>query len=762
MSAVGSWNVAIATPAGAQAMTLHIDRDESGRFGGRIESAMGSFDVQGESTKESLRWDMPVKKPLPMTVTFAVQLSGDAMTGTAKLGFLGKSAVTGTRYASDPQSSAVAIDAEDEIGPITGDFVDPQFHEAYIAIDEWRDAPVRHRYVHGGFVGTDARFSIYFPPPDQYERRFFHNTYPMIIDSDIGPFPIQFDVAVGNLGFTIDSGAYYLQTNLGGKDRAPPADPAIAAYRVNAAAAKFSRRLAAEMYGAHRPYGYLFGGSGGSYQVMGSAEHTDGVWDGFLPYVLGTPYAIPSMFTVRQHALRVLRKRNTLPEINDALDPGGSGDPYATLNGEEAATLRETTRLGYPLRAFWDHETITSGYFSNVAPITPMLDPTYVGDFWSKPGYLGTDPDAGLAEERFTFDTIVAQARAIPVVDRFAREIILAETPEWNIRDSHLVVLDGKLAGQSVPIGHVDGKAIGFALAANPDLINGLKPGDRISIDNSWALAMQTYHRHQVPPASENLYAWDQYRDDAGDPIYPQRDVHIGPVASSHSAGRMYGGKVTGKVLVIACLLDIDALPWQADWYRARVKAEMGERFDDNFAIWFIDNANHENPLSQAANARIVNYAGALQQGLRDLADWVENGVRPANTSYEMVETQVELPETAEERGGIQPVVTLVANGAQRAEVTVGEVVQFEAMGTVPSGAGQIVSAEWDFVAAGDYPESARIDTPSDNMSVTASHAYTQPGTYFPVVRVASHRTGDQTTPYARVLNLARARVVVR
>ncbi len=34
-------------------------------------------------------------------------------------------------------------------------------------------------------------------------------------------------------------------------------------------------------------------------------------------------------------------------------------------------------------------------------------------------------------------------------------------------------------------------------------------------------------------------------------------------------------------------------------------------------------------------------------------------------------------------------------------------------------------------------------------------------GTHFPVVRLAAHRDGDLTTPYARLQNLARARVVV-
>src|SRR5205823_5831231 len=52
------------------------------------------------------------------------------------------------------------------------DVTDPFFGPAFIDIDEWRDAPVRHRYVHGGFEGTDTRFSVYFPPPEQYGGRF--------------------------------------------------------------------------------------------------------------------------------------------------------------------------------------------------------------------------------------------------------------------------------------------------------------------------------------------------------------------------------------------------------------------------------------------------------------------------------------------------------------------------------------------------------------------------------------------------------------
>jgi hypothetical protein len=90
---------------------------------------------------------------------------------------------------------------------VTGDSIDPDFAEPFVEIDEERSEPLPHRYVHGGFTGTNARFSFYFPPPEQYQGRLLHNTYPMAVTSDIGPFPIAFEVAMGDLGFTLDSGA---------------------------------------------------------------------------------------------------------------------------------------------------------------------------------------------------------------------------------------------------------------------------------------------------------------------------------------------------------------------------------------------------------------------------------------------------------------------------------------------------------------------------------------------------------------------------
>ena len=46
--------------------------------------------------------------------------------------------------------------------------MDEYFGPAFVDMDEWRDQPNRHRYVHGGFEGTDTRFSFYFPPADAF------------------------------------------------------------------------------------------------------------------------------------------------------------------------------------------------------------------------------------------------------------------------------------------------------------------------------------------------------------------------------------------------------------------------------------------------------------------------------------------------------------------------------------------------------------------------------------------------------------------
>src|SRR5580658_2837053 len=91
---------------------------------------------------------------------------------------------------------------------------DPMYDKPFVDIDEWREQPVRHRYVHGGFEGTDLRFSFYFPPEEQYDGRFFQ---PILAVSGTENF---FGVGMregmgGTVDFAADSGAYLVESNLG-------------------------------------------------------------------------------------------------------------------------------------------------------------------------------------------------------------------------------------------------------------------------------------------------------------------------------------------------------------------------------------------------------------------------------------------------------------------------------------------------------------------------------------------------------------------
>jgi hypothetical protein len=135
----------------------------------------------------------------------------------------------------------------------------------------------------------------------------------------------------------------------------------------------------------------------------------------------------------------------------------------------------------------------------------------------------------------------------------------------------------------------------------------------------------------------------------------------------------------------------------------------------------------------------------------------------PADTRYTYRDGRVSLPAGAAERGGIQPVVTATANGADRTEVGVGEEVVLAADAEVPSGAGTIVAVEWDFDGSGTYLcRDEDVDGTAATVSVSTTHAYDHPGTYFATARVFSHRDGDRNAAARRIPNLAQVRVVVR
>lgn len=685
------------------------------------------------------------------------------------------------------QNSLVKLSSE-----LTQTFVtkDTLFKSPYIDQDEWRNTPVRHRYVHGGFKGTEARFSLYFPETGKYQGRFFQY---------ITPFPDNENLSQGatgeddKIGFSISSGAYFIETNSGGKvNFAKPSfnsDPTIGAFRANAASASFSKIIANKLYGTHRTYGYAFGGSGGAYRTIGSIENTDGVWDGVVPFVLGSPMAIPNVFAVRMNAMRILHDK--FPQIIDALDAGGSGDMYAGLNEEEKQALLEATQMGFPPQSWFGYKTMGIHGFIALYQGMKMADKKYFEDFWTVKGYLGANPTESLLKARLQKATKIKAnitseqaiqlglkepetagergsadlawksmggvAGQMPVA--FQIEDIL---PNVNFMGGDLVIKTGEAAGKTIQLASIKDDKVVFG-PVDLSVLAKIKVGDEVYIDNSNFLAVQTYHRHQVP--GKEYKAWDQFRDAEGKPIYPQRPFLLGPMFTRGAAGVLPTGKFKGKMILLCSLWDREAFAWQGDFYRNMVRANAGEKTDENFRLWYTDRALHGDLSKNEDGTRTVSYLGVLQQALRDVSQWVEKGVVPASsTNYTIEDSQVILPKTADERSGIQPVVSLTVKGEKKKVIKQGQNVTFTAVVDVPKNTGKLVSAEWDFDGKGTFPITSKkiaFDEKTHRATLMMTYQFAKAGTYFPTVRVASQREGDTKTPFTRIQNLDRVRVIV-
>ena len=267
---------------------------------------------------------------------------------------------------------------------------------------------------------------------------------------------------------------------------------------------------------------------------------------------------------------------------------------------------------------------------------------------------------------------------------------------------------------------------------------------------------MESYHRHQVP--GPGFPVWDHYRDAKGEPLYPQRPFLVGPLFVQSTAGSQLTGEYVGKAILVASLWDREAMPWQADWYRKRAEAAGSD-----IRLYYTDHAAHGDEPQSGDQNRLVSYQGELQQALRALAAWVEDGTAPPeSTGYRIEAGQVIVPDIASERLGLQPVVSLTVNGGERATVKAGEPVRLEGRIAAPAAGGTIVSADWDFQGDGNYVPADRLASKKKAASVAITHIFNQPGTYFIGLRGTSQTAEALGSPYGELTNLARVRLVVR
>jgi hypothetical protein len=96
MSADGNWKITIDTPMGAQTLTTAITTSGE-TFTAKATGPMGDLDFAGAVAGDKLTWSAGITRPMPLTIDFDVTVSGDSMSGTAKLGNFGVAPVKGER-----------------------------------------------------------------------------------------------------------------------------------------------------------------------------------------------------------------------------------------------------------------------------------------------------------------------------------------------------------------------------------------------------------------------------------------------------------------------------------------------------------------------------------------------------------------------------------------------------------------------------------------------------------------------------------------
>lgn len=690
---------------------------------------------------------------------------------------------------------------------------DSYYQKPYIDVDEMRERElpdggrIPYRYVHGGFADTNAKFVFCFPEKEQYQGRFYQYLCPF-------PGPDEEVASLDRSGeddiiaFCLLHGAYFIETNMESVSAFGGHPNPHRIWQSSAAAAEYSRVVAKEYYGCERPYGYVFGGSGGGYKTIACIENTN-AWDGACPYVIGSPYSLPNTITLHAQGMRTLRR--VFPQIIDALDAGGSGDMYENLTPDEAKMLREITLMGFPPMAWFMEAAgeMDDGSLPVLLPGVKKSDPQYFKDFWELPGYLGTEEGSNAIRDRLQFKGTVKSVHLPGEKVQEEREysngvdtawkkqltdgngawIELEEVPKGDLYLSgvNISFLTGAAVGKQLLLGDIVGNCLTIGMCYGmDDLENVLKlitPGDTLSLDNSDYIAVQSYYRHQVPP-DLSFRAWDQFRDDAGAPILPQRENIMGPAFCG--TGTVQDGNIQGKVILTQALMDESTCPWCGDWYRGAVRRAKGN--EDDFRIYYYERCLHGD-ISSLDTDMIVNYLGGLKQALLDISDWVERGITPrASSSYEMEGGIVKIAPTAAARKGLQPVIALTANGESCARVKVGEKVTLQAQAVVPEGAGLVTQIQFS-LSDPLFGTHAKREKEGNNQSLLdigrSSHrimgelqrfttpeglngagsvmetSYDKPGTYFATAFVKSQRDGDASRLHTQIKNLARVRVIV-
>jgi hypothetical protein len=540
---------------------------------------------------------------------------------------------------------------------------------------------------------------------------------------------------------------------------------ATASHRHEAAATKVAKAYANKLYGnTAKIFSYLWGCSGGGIVAMGAAENVTGVWDGIQPQCMGLT-GVSSYHSFHWQALYTMAiSQEKRDAIAAAAAPGGTGDIYAGLNEEEKSVLNEFLSAGYPLPIIGNHFKGLSLPLVDPVDIR-MADPGYEDDFWSKPGYAGVNPPnylkAALVDGWATITGITRDAAGSPIRVQFDSATVPAlGTIGDNYLEFWVYGPDGKtrLVDPAVRPGDRRDNRPRYSLIGTFDpakgalamtgilpqrmgpalpitnsqiLLDGLKVGSKVRINNRFILAMYYYPRYSNIPG---VRSYDQYRNADGSAKYPQRkDISLLAYGNFRTmGGRNETGAIKTKTMIIEGMSDNLSWPIINASYAEMIQRRLGAaKANDMMRFYLHDNGRH---------AKGGGEEGVFQQSIQDLMAWAEKGIAPPpSTQYTIRNGQVIPAKGAAERHGLQPVMDLTVNGGSRAVVGVNQRVNLAAKLEMPPKTGQIVQYTWTIAGTADAPT---VIKPQPLVEANRTITFDKPGTYVVRLTVNGQRDG--------------------
>ncbi len=599
----------------------------------------------------------------------------------------------------------------------------------WINTQEWRDAPVKHLYIHGVLNG-DTAFQVFLPARELWRGRLMQ-----YLQGGLGGSEHE-GVRMGNHNYALANGAAYVESSqghIGSTFYEPNNRPSELAYEASYAVVQYAKWRCVELYGKEPAYTYVFGGSGGGLRASGLLERFPKVYDGAVAIVgVGTVHYFLFLHSWLERYRPAIE--DSLPALAEATRVPGSGDPFSVLKTpEERRALREVLSTGFPKNSLWLLRPLRVGLVA-LDFMRYKLYPAYFDDFWKTDGYADGDIKSTLVEG-LAGSVRAAEGREITTDLAKANNELFGYT---------LTFTSGALAGQWRRV--VGNAGPRLTLSSVGPEASGARPGDSFRLDNRDLLAFRALHRHIIDDPSDPLMR--VFVTPEGKPKY--RQVPSEALAEMLEPGRT-PGRFQGKMIAVFGADDPLMWPTIAFRYHRLARQAFGPKIEDHFRLHFLEHGVHGVPLRTAPHRQVANLP-AVRKALDDLIAWVEGGVAPApGTQYTIDEwNQLVLPREATQRRGYQPVVSLHSESAGT------NAFAFQVEAEDPDN--DVIRVEMDYEGDGKFDESREVR--GKRITAEFKHIYGKGGVYYPVARVTDS-TVSAATPAAGIQNLATRRIAV-